>query len=85
MHKFWNIPAISNVSGTPTACLHITPEGKIADFKMEVRSGDEILDDSVERAVKETQKLRNDKPQQVPTEELAQIKAMVCFRFKPDQ
>jgi len=83
MHKFWNIPSISNVNGAATACLHITPEGKIAEIKME-RSGDEILDDSVERAVKQTQQLRNDKPQQVPTEELAQIKALVCFRFKPE-
>ncbi len=83
-HKYWEIPTISNVSGAVVACIHLQPDGKIAELKIDQRSGDEILDDSVERAVKSVVKERNDKPQPVPTEELAQIKRMVCFRFKPE-
>lgn len=83
-HKFWEIPSISNVSGSVVACIHLQPDGKIEEVRIDERSGDQILDDSVERAVKAVKKERNDKPLPVPTEELAQIKRMVCFRFKPE-
>jgi len=80
----WEIPQISKVSGTPVGCFHLTPEGKIADLKFEP-SGDPILDDSVQRATKAVQKARNDKPQPVPTGQLAAIKHWVCLRFNPNQ
>jgi outer membrane biosynthesis protein TonB len=84
-HRFWEIPQISKVSGAVVGCIHLEPSGKIASIKMEKLSGDQILDDSVERALKKTQSARNDKPPPVPVEELAQIKKMVCFRFDPNQ
>jgi outer membrane biosynthesis protein TonB len=84
-HRFWEIPQISKVAGEVVGCIHLAPDGKIAEIKMAARSGDQILDDSVERALKKTQAARNDKPQPVPTEELTQIRKMVCFRFDPNQ
>ena len=64
-------------------CFRIQPDGKIAEVKFDVPSGDPILDDSVQRALKIVQKARNDKPQPVPTEQLGVIKRWVCFRFDP--
>jgi outer membrane biosynthesis protein TonB len=80
--QIWEIPVISKVNGATKACFHIEPDGKIADVKFE-HSGDETLDASVQRAMTATKKARNDKPQPVPTEQLAVIKGWVCFRFTP--
>lgn len=82
-HQAWQIPTISKVNGTPVGCFHIEPDGKIAAVKFDAPSGDQILDDSVLRALKTVQKLRNDKPSPVPTEQLGVIKRWVCFRFDP--
>jgi len=83
--QVWEIPQNVKVNGAAVGCFHIEPEGKIAGTKFDVPSGDEILDDSVQRAMKATQKARNDKPQPVPTEQLGVIKKWVCFRFNPNQ
>ena len=81
----WEIPQISKVNGTAVGCIHIQPDGKIVAVKLAPQSGDQILDDSVGRALKAIQKARNDKPQPVPVEELIHIQKMVCFRFNPNQ
>ena len=83
-HQVWEIPQISKVNGAAVGCFHIEPDGKITGTKFDAPSGDEILDDSVQRAMKATQKARNDKPQPVPTEQLGVIKKWVCFRFNPN-
>jgi outer membrane biosynthesis protein TonB len=83
-HQAWEIPQISKVNGVAVGCFHIEPDGKIAGTKFDTPSGDETLDDSVQRAMKATQKARNDKPQPVPTEQLGVIKKWVCFRFNPN-
>jgi outer membrane biosynthesis protein TonB len=83
-HQVWEIPTISKVNGAAVGCFHIEPDGKIAATKFDAPSGDETLDDSVQRAMKATQKARNDKPQPVPTEQLGVIKKWVCFRFNPN-
>jgi outer membrane biosynthesis protein TonB len=84
-HQVWEIPQISKVKGAAVGCFHIAPDGKIAATKFDAPSGDDTLDDSVQRAMKATQKARNDKPQPVPTEQLGVIRKWVCFRFHPDQ
>jgi outer membrane biosynthesis protein TonB len=84
-HQVWEIPQISKVNGAAVGCFHIEPDGKIAGIKFQTPSGDETLDDSVQRALKATQKARNDKPVPVPTEQLGVIKKWVCFRFNPNQ
>jgi len=85
LHQVWEIPTISKVNGAAVGCFHIEPDGKIAATKFDAPSGDQTLDDSVQRAMKATQKARNDKPQPVPTEQLGVIKKWVCFRFNPNQ
>jgi TonB C terminal len=82
-HQAWEIPQISQVAGASIACLHLERDGKIVSFKLDPPSGDQILDDSVQRAMKIVQKARNDNPQPVPTEQLGVIKRLVCFRFDP--
>jgi outer membrane biosynthesis protein TonB len=84
-HQVWEIPQISKVNGAAVGCIHIEADGKIVAIKFDTPSGDETLDDSVQRAMKATQKARNDKPQPVPTEQLGVIKKWVCFRFNPNQ
>lgn len=84
-HQVWEIPTISKVNGAAVGCFHIEPDGKIAAIKFDAPSGDDTLDDSVQRAMKATQKTRNDKPLPVPTEQLGVIKKWVCFRFNPNQ
>ncbi|HEX7838505.1 MAG TPA: TonB C-terminal domain-containing protein [Kofleriaceae bacterium] len=84
-HQVWEIPQISKVNGAAVGCFHIDPDGKIPGIKFQTPSGDDTLDDSVQRALKATQKARNDKPQPVPTEQLGVIKKWVCFRFNPNQ
>jgi len=80
----WEIPQISKVNGAAVGCFHIQPDGKIAAVKFDTPSGDEILDDSAQRAIKTLQKARNDKPVAVPTEQLGVIRKWVCFRFDPN-
>jgi outer membrane biosynthesis protein TonB len=84
-HQAWQIPTISKVNGAAVGCFHIEPDGKIIEIKFDAPSGDPILDDSVQRALKIVKKARNDKPQPVPTEQLGVIKRWVCFRFDPNQ
>lgn len=81
--QLWEIPAVLKVSGTPVGCFHIAPDGKIVDTKFDVPSGDETLDDSVQRALQAIKKARNDKPQPVPVGQLGAIKGWTCFRFTP--
>lgn len=83
--QVWEIPQISKVDGVAVGCFHIEPDGKIPAIKFDAPSGDEILDDSVQRAMKTIQKARNDKPQPVPTTQLGVIKQWLCFRFNPNQ
>jgi outer membrane biosynthesis protein TonB len=84
-HQVWELPTISKVDGAAVGCFHIEPDGKIVATKFDTHSGDDTLDDSVQRAMKATQKARNDKPQPVPTEQLGVIRKWVCFRFNPNQ
>ena len=84
-HQVWELPTISKVNGAAVGCFHIEPDGKIAQIKFDTPSGDDTLDDSVQRALKATQKKRNDNPQPVPTEQLGVITKWVCFRFNPNQ
>jgi len=83
--QLWEIPTISKVDDAhpPIGCFHIEPDGKIVGIRFDTPSGDETLDDSVQRAMNGTKKLRNEKPQPVPTEQLGVIRKWVCFRFKP--
>lgn len=81
----WEYPEILSDQGTPAGCIHITADGKIPEIKMEEKSGNVELDDSVERALTALQKLRNQDPVEVPTHLLQEgvTEKWLCFRFKP--
>jgi hypothetical protein len=82
--EVWEIPTISKVNGAVIGCVRIEANGEVSGAQLDPPSGDEILDDSVQRALKATQQARNQKPQPVPTEQLSVIKEWVCFRFNPN-
>jgi hypothetical protein len=82
--QLWELPTIVNVTGKTKACFHITPDGKFVDSKFEP-SGDATLDDSVQRAINAITRARNERPQPVPTSQLAVIKQWVCFLFNPNE
>ncbi|HEY4239868.1 MAG TPA: TonB C-terminal domain-containing protein [Kofleriaceae bacterium] len=83
----WEYPAILKGTETePVGCLHITADGKIAEVEIHLKSGDDSLDDSVERALKKVKAAREDHPQPVPTYLLkAATTKWVCFKFQLQQ
>jgi hypothetical protein len=49
--------------------------------KLDRPSGDAVADASVERALAEVQRARNEHPVTVPTDQLPIIARWVCFKF----
>ncbi|HEU0035787.1 MAG TPA: TonB C-terminal domain-containing protein [Kofleriaceae bacterium] len=85
-HENWEFPKILSASGTAAGCLHILADGTIKKTKLEPKSGDDALDDSIERALKKIEKLRNAKPVPVPTHLLKQATTRwICFRANPQE
>jgi len=85
-HENWEFPKILSASGTAAGCLHILGDGTIKKTKLDPKSGDDALDDSIERALKKIEKLRNSKPEPVPTELLKQATTRwICFKSNPQE
>ncbi|MEO8704022.1 MAG: TonB C-terminal domain-containing protein [Kofleriaceae bacterium] len=85
-HENWEFPKILSASGSAAGCLHILADGTIQKTKVDPKSGDSALDDSIERALKKIEKLRNDKPQAVPTHLLKQATTRwICFKSNPQE
>ncbi len=79
----WEYPEILQDSGLPVGCLRLSAEGKIQDTLFRQKSGNNELDDSVERALDAVQKLRNQNPSPVPTHLLkAATTKWVCLNFR---
>jgi outer membrane biosynthesis protein TonB len=81
----FNLPTISETNGPPEGCFHITPDGKIADTKINKKSDSPDLELAAENALDAVKKLRNDSPVPVPTQLLGQISRWICFRFDPNK
>jgi TonB C terminal len=81
VHRVWDTPTISKVNRAAVGCFHISPNGKIAATKLDEHSGNDALDESIQRAMTSVQTARNDHPQPVPIEQLDVIKKWICFRF----
>jgi len=78
----WDYPQILTATGTPIGCIHLTADGKIPETNLHQKSGDDSLDDAVERALKKIQQLRNQNPVPVPVELLRSATTKwVCFKF----
>ena len=65
--------------------LHLTQDGKIEGVQFKDKSGNDILDDSVQRALDTVKKSRNENPTEVPAELLGALTGWICFRFDPDK
>ncbi|MGN6109336.1 MAG: TonB C-terminal domain-containing protein [Kofleriaceae bacterium] len=86
INESWEFPKILDAKGAAIGCLHIQADGKIAKWKLDQRSGDNSLDDSVERALKKVEQLRNANPEPVPTHLLKKATTRwTCFKFNPQQ
>jgi hypothetical protein len=83
LHSGWSFPEILAGTGQPGVCVRMSPDGKVIDTLFKEKSGDNSLDDSVERALAEFKQRRNQAPVPVPTHLLrAATTGWICFRFK---
>lgn len=78
----WEYPEILSDVGTPIGCIHLEPDGKIEQWEMREKSGNAELDDSVERALTNLQKLRNEEPIEVPAHLVPKTRKWICYRMK---
>jgi outer membrane biosynthesis protein TonB len=78
----WEYPEILSDVGTPVGCIHIEPDGKIEESELREKSGNSELDDSVERALAELQKVRNKDPKPVPAHLIPKTRKWICWRMK---
>jgi hypothetical protein len=83
VHSAWLVSTAFPVAYAATGCLHISPGGKVVAVKLDHPSGDAEVDASVEHALAEVQRARNEHPVIVPTDQLPIITRWVCFRFNP--
>jgi hypothetical protein len=83
VHSAWLASTASPGANAPTGCFHISPAGKVVAVKLDHPSGNAQVDASVEHALAEVQRARNEHPVIVPTDQLPIIARWVCFRFKP--
>jgi outer membrane biosynthesis protein TonB len=81
----WEFPKILDASGVPTGCVHLDADGKVIDTKFKQKSGNEDLDDSVDRALEAFKKARNQDPKPVPPRLMDITTEWVCFDFKLQQ
>jgi outer membrane biosynthesis protein TonB len=83
--RSWEYPAILSDVGTPVGCLHIEPDGKIEEVELREKSGNDELDDSVERALAGLQKLRSKAPRPVPAHLIPKTRKWICWRMKVNE
>jgi Cys-rich repeat protein len=61
-------------------CIHLLADGQIQKYKVDPKSGEDTLDDAVERALKKMKQLRAQSPEAVPTHLLKQATTRwICF------
>jgi hypothetical protein len=83
MRSAWAMSAVLPAAYAAIGCLHISPDGKVVAVKLDHPTSDAEVDASVERALAEVQRARNEHPVIVPTDQLPIIARWVCFRFNP--
>lgn len=85
-HEIWSWPEFVKSEATAAACLHIKEDGKIEKTKIDPRSGEPQLDESLAAGLKLLQKKRNDNPIAVPSHLLKSATTRwICFRAKTPQ
>ncbi len=78
----WEYPEILSDVGTPIGCIHLEPDGTIPEVVLREKSGNDELDDSVERALKDLQKRREKDPKPVPAHLVPKTRKWICYRMK---
>jgi hypothetical protein len=74
-------PKIAQCSGEPVGCIMMQPDGKIRDVLFKVHTNDDC-EVTAAAALKRLKKLRDEKPEEVPTRLLDQIaNKYLCFKF----
>ena len=82
VHESFEFPKILAAESSANGCMYFNPDGKVAGWKLLPKSGDDALDDAVERALKKVQKLRESNPDPVPTYLLQQATTTwTCFKL----
>ncbi len=77
----WEYPELLAGEGVPVGCIHLELDGKVSEIKLHTKSGNDELDDSVERALKTLKKSRDDEPVPVPDRLAKQTRKWICFKF----
>jgi hypothetical protein len=83
--RVWEYPEILDDTGIPVGCIQLDRDGKIGDVELKVKSGNDLVDDSVERALAEFKDKVNKDPRPLPTEpdDLTPLARMpLCWRLK---
>ncbi len=80
--RSWEYPEILSDVGTPVGCIHIEPDGTIEAWELREKSGNAELDDSVERALRDLEKLRDGEPKPVPAHLIPKTRKWICYRMK---
>lgn len=78
----WEYPEILSDVGTPVGCIHLEPDGTIPEVVLREKSGNEELDDSVERAMRDLKKKRDAEPKAVPAHLIPKTRKWICYRMK---
>ncbi len=80
--------SISEISScgdiAPVGCIRLATDGKIIDTKFKTRSNDDCQT-AADAAVARLKKLRDDKPEEVPTHLLQLTQNGICFKFTVKQ
>ncbi len=73
-------PAIAKGDSVPVGCILLSPDGKITDYKFKVKTDDD-LQIAAEASLRGLQKIRNETPEEVPTNLLHFTEHYLCFKF----
>lgn len=80
--RAWEFPEILSDVGTPIGCIHLEPDGTIPEVVLREKSGNDELDDSVERALRALKKKRDEEPKPVPAHLIPKTRKWICYRMR---
>lgn len=73
-------PSIAKASGSPVGCIALQPDGRIRDYTFQTKTDDDVQL-AAEAALARLKKVRDQKPQEVPTRLLRLTGHYICFTF----
>jgi hypothetical protein len=78
----WKLPSLEKGEGDAEGCVHLEPSGRIKDMEIPRKSGNSNIDRSVQLALRDVQKLRDDGAKPVPSHLMSQTTKWTCFKFQ---